>query len=94
MVNINSLTRSTIFSVALLVCLLALMASSAAAAPSRLFESSSSNGYTRLRSETTADADSLKSSNSKGYTRLPHQMTLRDYLKVPSGKGLWSQLRK
>lgn len=50
MVNVTSLTRTTLFSVTLIVCIAAFWTGSASAAPSSYnpLKSSNSNGYTRL----------------------------------------------
>ncbi|SPC65539.1 uncharacterized protein UHOD_11092 [Ustilago sp. UG-2017b] len=67
MVRTQSFTRVSLFSVALLVCIAALLVSSTSVAPTP--------------------------GKPKGYTRLPKSMTLRDYLKMPSGNSAWSKIK-
>ncbi|SAM69082.1 uncharacterized protein UBRO_20456 [Ustilago bromivora] len=73
MVYTQSFTRVSLFSVALLVCIAALLVSSTSATPT--------------------PGKPFAVSKPKGYTRLPQSMTLRDYLKVPSGNSAWSKIK-
>lgn len=82
MVRTQSFTRVSLFSVALLVCIAALLVSSTSAAPTpgKPFAVSKPKGYTHLPKYTTL--------------REPKSMTLRDYLKMPSGNSAWSKFKK
>ncbi|SOV08264.1 uncharacterized protein UDID_17331 [Ustilago sp. UG-2017a] len=73
MVRTQSFTRVSLFSIALLVCIAALLVSSTSAAPT--------------------PGKPFAVSKPKGYTRLPKSMTLRDYLKMPSGNSAWSKFK-